>query len=161
MINWTCLACGRTLSTRIAIAPPVHCSCGHIDRDPQLVHRADPPPKAVIDHEQAAAVQAELERRKAEDGRRAWAALHRYPADHWSTWDPAAAERWYREEWLLMVPRYCDCVGHWLQLVERHPPCFASAREFAAWTVERHSDVSERLGRPRWSFGQAAAAWGY
>jgi hypothetical protein len=94
-------------------------------------------------------------------GRESWARLHSYPAENWHAWQPAAAEAWFWESWMPTVPLGCDCRRHWLPLLEQYPPPFFSAAAFAAWAVARHNDVSARLGKPTWTYAQAADLYGY
>lgn len=76
-----------------------------------------------------------------------WRELHAYDPE---VWDIEEAKAWFAK-WLAKIPQFgCKCRQHFLELIEKHPPTFASREDFYLWTVDRHNDVNERLGKPIW-----------
>jgi hypothetical protein len=79
-------------------------------------------------------------------GRAAWTALH------------SAAKRkaitpfWLDHIFLGMIPRRCDCLPDWHQVLLLIP--FRATDQFA-WSVEVHNAVNVKLGKPVLSLEQA------
>lgn len=49
------------------------------------------------------------------------------------------------------IPRYtkgCKCREHWVMWIRSNPPKYGKNGEFFQWTVEAHSSVNKRLGKP-------------
>ena len=71
-----------------------------------------------------------------------WSPLHRYPVEHWATWDPLAAARWFAA-WRAGIPNYgCSCRQNFTAYLASHPPSYSSPDAFFAWTVQAHNHVS-------------------
>lgn len=83
-----------------------------------------------------------------------WIALHRF-ALAWDG-DLIAADA-HLAQLAASLPECCK--PHWIALVAEHPPDFASAETFFAWTVARHNEVSRRIGRPELPLGEARALY--
>lgn len=83
-------------------------------------------------------------------GERLWAELHQHQSPT-TDWLASYGNR---------IP--CGpCKSHWVELVRDHPATFSPLRAWRAWTVEAHNRVNMRIGKPAFSFAQAAARWGW
>jgi hypothetical protein len=71
-----------------------------------------------------------------------WIPLHRYPVQHWHSWDAQAATSWF-SSWRSRIPSYgCACQKNFSDYCQSNPPDFSSADSFFQWTVEAHNFVS-------------------
>ena len=62
----------------------------------------------------------------------------------------------FLREFAKKIPRYtkgCSCNEHWKKLVKQYPPVFGD--KYFEWTVEQHSRVSKRLGKPTYTVEEA------
>lgn len=50
-----------------------------------------------------------------------------------------------------------ECRAHWDEMMARTPPDWAS---YFGWSVARHNEVNQRLGKPEISEAEALAIWG-
>jgi hypothetical protein len=79
-----------------------------------------------------------------------WGELHRWAR----TADLATAGKWLAD-FAMRVP--CgECRRHWREMMKRTPPDVSSREALFAWSVERHSEVSDRLGKPTMTVEDAA-----
>lgn len=82
-----------------------------------------------------------------------WAELHRWAL----TADLANVTDWLKA-FAMRLP--CGtCRQHWREMLNRTPPHLSSNDALFAWTVERHSEVSAKLGKPTLTIDEARALW--
>jgi hypothetical protein len=60
-------------------------------------------------------------------------------------------QSWF-SQWTQRVPTFsgCRCQEHLLQTLASRSPNYSSRDAFFAFCVDLHSDISERIGKPRW-----------
>lgn len=87
---------------------------------------------------------SDAEAKRLEILRSLWAELHSYNPGKWVAEE---AEKWFAW-WLRRVPSFgCSCQSHFKDIIKKHPPDFSSHDSFFEWTVARHNDVNQRLGK--------------
>lgn len=90
------------------------------------------------------------------NGASEWEALHRRALAY-------AGDETAEIVWLNRMAKRLpcgSCRAHWQALVAKHPPDLSSADAYWRWTVDRHNDVSQRLGKPSFTLDAARERWG-
>jgi hypothetical protein len=60
-------------------------------------------------------------------------------------------------EFALRIPQFnetCRCKEEWMNIVKENPPRFGK-KEYFAWTVEIHNEISKKLNKPTYTLDDA------
>lgn len=93
-------------------------------------------------------VQVKVTDRRATEGPKRWAALHRRAL----AWDPATGD--FKAEVAFIATLadglgMCSCKKDWAEFIERVPPdLWTTADAYFAWTVTAHNEVNVKLRKP-------------
>ena len=64
----------------------------------------------------------------------------------------------FLKEFAKRIPRFtvgCACREHWKIILRSNPPKFGNNGEYFAWSVNVHSIVSKKLGKPTYTVEEA------
>ena len=75
-----------------------------------------------------------------------WDVFHGWCLSAWRAGDDEQAKRFYTS--FVHLLRCFVCKKHYIQMIREHPPDTTSLEALFAWTVDRHNETNQRLGKP-------------
>lgn len=104
------------------------------------------------------AVWKDVPDRRAVEGPKRWAALHKRAI----AWDPATGDPEAEMDFIRKLADglgLCSCKRDWDEYLRQFPPDLSSAEGYFAWAWEAHQSLNEKLKKTGLTLDEARAMW--